>query len=190
MDETLEPFDPGSVSPGDVVGIGVHTFNSLRGYEVGRLARERGATVVFGGVHASLYPEEARELGGAHAVVKGDGDAAWPVVLSDCTNGGPQPLYDAGRIEASEFATARWDLMPPERYMWGSVQTVRGCPKHCSFCSVGEALFPCAPAAPVVATFTSFIPQIGQSPGWSWTMLGCIGHCHCSFASAVAPSWA
>ena len=136
VDETLEPFDPRSVADGDVVGIGIHTFNSLRGYEVGRMARGRGATVVFGGVHASLYPEEARDLGGAHAVVKGDGDAVWPVVLSDCVNGGPQALYDAGRIEASEFATARWELMPPGRYMWGSVQTTRGCPKHCSFCSV------------------------------------------------------
>ncbi|HUP01447.1 MAG TPA: radical SAM protein [Gemmatimonadota bacterium] len=136
VDETVEPFDPERVAAGDVVGIGIHTFNALRGYEVGHLARDRGATVVFGGIHAGLYPEEVHELGGAHAVVKGDGDVAWPGVLADCANGGPRRIYEAGRIEADEFVPARWDLMPPDRYMWGSVQTVRGCPKHCSFCSV------------------------------------------------------
>ena len=77
-DETLEPFDMRTVQPGDVVGIGIHTGNALRGYEIGTLARARGATVVFGGVHATLYPDEALNLGGAHAVVKGDGDVAWP----------------------------------------------------------------------------------------------------------------
>jgi hypothetical protein len=64
-DETLEPFDFSVVSPGDVVGIGIHTGNALRGYEVGRAVRERGAHVVFGGIHATLYPDEAHELGGA-----------------------------------------------------------------------------------------------------------------------------
>ena len=42
-DETLEPFDPSRVAPGDVVGISIHTGNALRGYEVGTLARARGA---------------------------------------------------------------------------------------------------------------------------------------------------
>jgi tRNA A37 methylthiotransferase MiaB len=135
-DETLEPFDVSVVSPGDVVGIGIHTGNALRGYEVGRAARERGAHVVFGGIHATLYPEEAHELGGAHAVVKGDGDTIWARVVQDCVAGTPQRVYEAGRIDGSLFKPARWDLLPEGRYMWGSVQTVRGCPKHCSFCSV------------------------------------------------------
>ena len=39
-------------------------------------------------------------------------------------------------MDADRFVPARWDLLPEGRYMWGSVQTVRGCPKHCSFCSV------------------------------------------------------
>ena len=135
-DETLEQFDPTTIAAGDVVGIGIHTGNALRGYEVGRLARERGAYVVYGGIHATLYPEEAHEIGGAHAVVKGDGDIAWGRAIEDCANGAPKLVYEGGKVAADEFLKARWDLMPPERYMWASVQTVRGCPKHCSFCSV------------------------------------------------------
>jgi radical SAM superfamily enzyme YgiQ (UPF0313 family) len=135
-DETLAPFDADAVQPGDVVGIGIHTGNALRGYEIGTAARARGAIVVFGGIHASLYPDEAHNLGGAHAVVRGDGDVIWPVVLDHARHGTLQTTYEAGRIDADRFVSACWDLLPPGRYMWGSVQTVRGCPKHCSFCSV------------------------------------------------------
>lgn len=135
-DETLERFQDNTVDPGDVVGIGIHTGNALRGYEVGRLARERGAWVVFGGIHATLYPEEAHELGGAHAVVRGDGDLIWSRAIEDCIHGRPEEIYEGGRVGADHFLPARWDLLPANRYMWASVQTVRGCPKHCSFCSV------------------------------------------------------
>jgi hypothetical protein len=45
-------------------------------------------------------------------------------------------IYEGGRLEGSQFLPARWDLMDPAKYMWASVQTIRGCPKHCSFCSV------------------------------------------------------
>ena len=136
VDETLEPFDPEAVAPGDVVGIGIHTANALRGYRIGRLARERGALVVFGGIHSTLFPDEVREHGGAHAVVTGDGDQVWARVLADCEAASPARQYDGGRIEGEAFTPARWDLLPADKYMWGSVQTVRGCPKHCSFCSV------------------------------------------------------
>ncbi len=136
VDETLEQSDANNFGPGDVVGIGIHTANALRGYELGKLARSRGAHVVFGGIHATLYPEEAHRLGGASAVVRGDGDLVWGRVLRDCFAGKPLPMYDGGRLQPHEFLKARWDLVPRERYMWASVQTVRGCPKHCSFCSV------------------------------------------------------
>jgi len=135
-DETLEQFDPDSIAAGDVVGIGIHTGNALRGYEVGHLARARGAWVVYGGIHATLYPEEAIERGGGHAVVKGDGDVAWGQAIEGCLNGSSTTIYDGGKIDAEQFLKARWDLLPADRYMWASVQTVRGCPKHCSFCSV------------------------------------------------------
>jgi radical SAM superfamily enzyme YgiQ (UPF0313 family) len=135
-DETLEALDFDDVHAGDIVGIGIHTGNALRGYEIGTEARARGATVVFGGIHATLYPDEAHELGGAHAIVRGDGDVMWPRVLDDAVAGRLQRVYEGGRIDADRFVPARWELLPEGRYMWGSVQTVRGCPKHCSFCSV------------------------------------------------------
>jgi radical SAM superfamily enzyme YgiQ (UPF0313 family) len=135
-DETLEQIDPSRIQPGDVVGIGIHTSNALRGYALGRLARAAGAHVVFGGIHATLYPDEAHDLGGAHAVVRGDGDVVWAQALADCRRGAPARIYEGGRVPADAFLPARWDLLPPNGYMWASVQTVRGCPKHCSFCSV------------------------------------------------------
>jgi radical SAM superfamily enzyme YgiQ (UPF0313 family) len=136
VDETLEQFDLTAIASGDVVGIGIHTANAIRGYEIGRAARQAGAYVVFGGIHSTLFPDEVREHGTAHAVVSGDGDLVWPAVLADCAAGLPKDRYDGGRVEGAAFSSARWDLLPDDKYMWASVQTVRGCPKHCSFCSV------------------------------------------------------
>jgi radical SAM superfamily enzyme YgiQ (UPF0313 family) len=135
-DETVRPLDPEDIHPGDVVGIGIHTGNALRGYEMGQLAKQRGAFVVFGGIHPSLYPDEAFERGAADSVVRGDGDLAWGELLTDHANGRARRIYEGGRVEAGAFKAARWDLLNQSDYMWGSVQTVRGCAKHCSFCSV------------------------------------------------------
>jgi radical SAM superfamily enzyme YgiQ (UPF0313 family) len=136
VDETLDPLDVDTIAPGDVVGIGIHTGNALRGYELGRALRNRGAWVVYGGIHATLFPDEATTFGQAHAVVRGDGDLIWPRVIEDCLAERPLSIYEGGRIPGDQFTSARWDLLPDRRYMWASVQTVRGCPKHCSFCSV------------------------------------------------------
>jgi radical SAM superfamily enzyme YgiQ (UPF0313 family) len=135
-DETLEFLDPAIFSPGDIVGIGIHTGNALRGYKIGKIAHDAGAKVVYGGIHATLFPEEAEKLGYADAIVKGDGDLVWGKVLDDVAAGRNQMVYEGGRVEPEDLLPARWELMPEGRYMWASVQTVRGCPKHCSFCSV------------------------------------------------------
>lgn len=136
VDETLEAMDLSTIAPGDVVGIGIHTANARRGFAVGREARARGAKVVYGGIHSTLYPEEALELGEADAVVKGDGDVVWGQVIGEVLRGESGKVYEGGRVGPEEFQEARWDLLPKSGYMWASVQTVRGCPKHCSFCSV------------------------------------------------------
>src|ERR1700712_3662059 len=99
VDESIEQVVPESIQPGDIVGISVHTGNALRGYAVGRMAKERGAFVVYGGIHATLFPEEALEVGEAHAVVKGDGDIAWGHCVNDFLAGTPKQVYEGGRIE-------------------------------------------------------------------------------------------
>jgi radical SAM superfamily enzyme YgiQ (UPF0313 family) len=115
-DKTLEHFDPMQVQEGDVVGIGVHTGNALRGYEVGRLARERGAWVVYGGIHSTLYPEEILERGHAHVAVKGDGDQIWAKAIRDCVKGSPERIYEGGRVPPEHFLP-RWDLLPKGAYV-------------------------------------------------------------------------
>jgi radical SAM superfamily enzyme YgiQ (UPF0313 family) len=136
IDESLEAFQPEQIRPGDIVGIGIHTSNAHRGYELGRVVRRRGGIPVFGGIHASLFPMESYEHGHAESVVKGDGDLIWATVLSDWAQRRIKPVYDGGMVAGADFASARWDLLSRKSYMWASVQTARGCPKHCSFCSV------------------------------------------------------
>ena len=69
-DESLEELNAESIQPGDVVGISIHTDKALRGYEVERIARGRGATVVYGGIHATLFPEEPFRQVAADAVIR------------------------------------------------------------------------------------------------------------------------
>ena len=85
VDEAIQRFNPMLVGPGDIVLISVLTYMCLRAYEVARLARERGATVILGAPHATLLPPEALKHG--HAVVRGDADTILGQVLEDAFTG-------------------------------------------------------------------------------------------------------
>src|SRR5262249_58752487 len=99
---------------GGGAGRGSPTGNALRGSARGRLAKRRGATVILGGIHAPLYPEEALTLGQADSVVKGDGDIAWGAALADCRDGSVRKIYEGGKVEPESFKPARWDLLPKD----------------------------------------------------------------------------
>src|ERR1043166_5987711 len=135
VDEPITAFDPQQVRAGDIVGVGIHTGNCRPGYRVVREAKKRGATVIVGGIHPTIFPEEPLEMG-ADAVVKGGGDLIWPKVVEDELNGRLQRVYDGGRVPGEQMVKARWDLVDPQKYLMGSIQTVAGCPENCSFCSV------------------------------------------------------
>src|ERR1700722_2784540 len=59
-----------------VVGISVHLTFAERAYALARWYRERGAKVIFGGLHVLSCPDEVRPH--ADAIVVGEGVHAWP----------------------------------------------------------------------------------------------------------------
>jgi radical SAM superfamily enzyme YgiQ (UPF0313 family) len=135
IDESLARFDASVVQPGDIVGIGISTGNCQAGYRILREAKVKGATVIVGGVHTTIFPDEPLEMG-ADAVVTGGGDIVWRQVVSDVLNRKLQKKYVGGRVPGEGLLKARWDVVDPRQYMFASVQTVAGCPENCSFCSV------------------------------------------------------
>jgi radical SAM superfamily enzyme YgiQ (UPF0313 family) len=135
VDETLARFRATMVRPGDIVGIGISSGNCTAGYRVLREAKTRGATVIMGGIHCTIFPDEALRMG-ADAVVTGNGDTIWSRVVKDAFSGKLAPRYDGGRVAGEALQKARWDLIDPSKYMFATVQTVAGCPENCSFCSV------------------------------------------------------
>ena len=134
VDQAIDEFPFDEVESGDLLGISIHTFNAIHGYALAREAKRRGATVVFGGPHASVFPVETLRFG--DVAVTGDGEVVWAQVLEDHARGSLQSKYKGGRVASDAFIPARWDVLPLDRYLLASIQTVRGCPKQCSFCSV------------------------------------------------------
>src|SRR5262249_47975822 len=76
VDESLKAFNPEILEPGDIVGIGISSGNCLPGYRALREAKAKGATVVMGGIHTTIFPDEPLKMG-ADAVVTGSGETVW-----------------------------------------------------------------------------------------------------------------
>jgi radical SAM superfamily enzyme YgiQ (UPF0313 family) len=118
----------------DLVGITAFTSQAPRAYELAASFHDRGVPVVMGGIHATMRHEEA--LTKVDSVVTGEAESIWAQVVRDAELGILKPLYKGGHAEMDRTPLARHDLLPTG-YHFGSIQTTRGCPLNCSFCSVG-----------------------------------------------------
>ncbi len=142
VDEAFAPDDFGEEV--DLVGITVMTDLAIRAYQIADAYRQRNVKVVMGGIHATVLPSEA--LQHADAVVIGEAEEVWPKVLSDAISGEIQKLYCANRItKLSGMPTPRRDLYPTPTNRGYTpiaigIETARGCPYDCEFCSIGSVM--------------------------------------------------
>ncbi len=133
IDENLGAPDYAAMPRPDLVGITAFTSQANRAYETASYFRNLGVPVVMGGIHATMCLEEVMER--ADSVVTGEAEGIWPQVLKDARHGSLKRRYDGGFADISDIPLARHDLLATG-YALGAIQTTRGCPLNCTFCSV------------------------------------------------------
>jgi radical SAM superfamily enzyme YgiQ (UPF0313 family) len=133
FDENIEEVDYGW--PADLAGITARTMFAPRAYEISRAYRERGVKTVLGGIHPSMLPEEAKRH--ADAVVVGEAEGLWQELLADAEAGRLKEFYRAGGLtDLAASPPMSRDSLSRERYFVDILQTTKGCPFDCEFCSV------------------------------------------------------
>lgn len=133
-----ENFDPFVYEEADLVAITALTSNINRAYEIAGIYRKQNIKVIIGGIHASMYYDEVSQY--ADAVVVGEVEGIWEKVINDFENNRLSTKYIGPRIDLTQFnIRPRRELLHPH-YLWNSVQTSRGCPFECHFCSVSRYL--------------------------------------------------
>ena len=121
----------------DLVGITSYTSGATRAYEIARVCRDQGIQTIMGGPHASACPDEAAEHFDAVAI--GECDEIWPQIVADAAAGHLKPRYEGtlSDLEERGLGAANQTLQPLNgKYTVAAIQTSRGCPVGCDFCSV------------------------------------------------------
>jgi radical SAM superfamily enzyme YgiQ (UPF0313 family) len=131
IDENIEPFE---FRDADIVGLTAYTASANRAYEISKIYRNKRIPTVMGGIHASMLPDEASNY--CDVVAIGEAETIWPQILKDFENHNLKTRYKGGWIDLHELPIPKRDILNNRYYEWGSIQTSRGCPMNCSFCSV------------------------------------------------------
>ncbi len=163
LDEKVEEVDLNADV--DLVGITAMTPAVNRGYEIADAFRARGIKVVMGGMHPSKMPDEA--LAHADSVVIGEAEGLWPGVLKDAEEDRLKSRYQQPDFpDLANLNNADWDLYKDKNYLpVHFVETTRGCPHDCEFCSVTNSFGGKArnrPAADVEAELKALTPFDGR----------------------------
>ena len=133
FDENIEQIDYNWNA--DIAGISVRTMFAKRAYVISEMYRKRGVKTILGGIHPSMCPDEALRF--CDSIVIGEAEGVWGKLLKDAEDRNLQRIY-----RSDKFADLKLYPMPnrsslsKQKYLSDIVQTAKGCPFHCEFCSV------------------------------------------------------
>ena len=153
----LIPYD----EPTDLVALSVETYTARRAYQIAAQFRRRGVRVVMGGFHPTLMPDEVARH--ADAVVLGEAEDTWPRVVADARAGRLQPRYAAAQRPTLAGLRADRSIYAGKPYLpIALVESSRGCPHACEFCSISQFFgqsWNARPVAEVVAEILALKPH-------------------------------
>lgn len=123
----------------EIIGITAMTQQATRAYEIAKVFKDKGSFVVMGGIHATVLPDEAKNY--VDTVFVGEAENTWVQFLKDFIEDKQKQFYyqkDYGEVNMETTPTPRFDLIARYKYRVIWIQSTRGCPHDCEFCSVSR----------------------------------------------------
>jgi radical SAM superfamily enzyme YgiQ (UPF0313 family) len=146
----------------DIVGITATTPAAYRAYEIADEFRSKGTTVVLGGWHPTILPDEAKQH--ADSVVVGEGEACWPRLLADVERGMLQPFYIQDvPVDLSSFPPpSRKRILRQTGFLIERAQAARGCSMGCEYCVITNSVLGRTPHVRPIADVVKEVESIPQ----------------------------
>jgi radical SAM superfamily enzyme YgiQ (UPF0313 family) len=121
----------------DIVGISFMTSNAYRAYSISKEFKKRGKTIIMGGIHPTILPDEALKYG--DTVVIGEAEGVWEQVLEDIENNCLKKKYHVADPDLTRYIPKNFSALKSKKlFNLVPILTTRGCPYNCSFCCVSK----------------------------------------------------
>lgn len=134
IDSFLDEMD--NIEKFDIIGIGGMTRQADDIYKISKKFKQKGTHIVIGGIHATIVPDEVKKY--ADTVIIGEAEEIFPQFIDDFCNDKVKSVYSSNNIvDITKSPVPRFDLLQ-KNYMNYPIQTTRGCPHGCKFCSTTQ----------------------------------------------------